>query len=255
MASILEQVEIVLFVTAIVGILARRLHIPATAGLVVAGFALALMPGTIKLTLTKELIFDAFLPPLVFEAALYVNWNELRKDALVILTLATAGVLLTAGATAAGMHYFLHWSWQAAALFGILIAATDPVSVIATFKEAGVSGRLRLLVEAESLFNDGIAAVAQYPSNGYGLYDMAGNVAEWCIDHYVKDAYEHLGGQIVGHRLEVAPSRAELGPMEDRLAANQLSEHVGESRVRFELGLHRAHRRKIPRARAWPPPR
>jgi CPA1 family monovalent cation:H+ antiporter len=122
---------------------------------VIAGFALALVPGTIKLTLTKELIFEAFLPPLVFEAALYVSWNELRKDGLVILTLATVGVLLTAGATAAGMYYFLHWSWQAAALFGILIAATDPVSVIATFKEAGVSGRLRLLVEAESLFNDG----------------------------------------------------------------------------------------------------
>jgi len=41
-----------------------------------------------------------------------------------------------------------------------LIAATDPVSVIATFKEARVHGRLRLLVEAESLFNDSAAAIA-----------------------------------------------------------------------------------------------
>ena len=150
MALLIGQVEIVLLVTAIVGMLTRRLHIPATAGLVVAGLGLALLPGTIDIALTKELIFDAFLPPLVFEAALYISWNELRKDSLVILTLATLGVLLTAGATAAGMHYLLQWSWQAAALFGILIAATDPVSVIATFKELRVRSRLRLLLEARS---------------------------------------------------------------------------------------------------------
>jgi CPA1 family monovalent cation:H+ antiporter len=58
------------------------------------------------------------------------------------------------------MHYFARWSWEGAALFGILIAATDPVSVVATLKEAGMHGRLRLLLESESLLNDGIAAVA-----------------------------------------------------------------------------------------------
>jgi CPA1 family monovalent cation:H+ antiporter len=51
------------------------------------------------------------------------------------------------------------WPPITAAAFGVLIAATDPVSVVATFKETGVGGRLRLLVEAESLFNDGTAAV------------------------------------------------------------------------------------------------
>jgi CPA1 family monovalent cation:H+ antiporter len=68
-------------------------------------------------------------------------------------------VLLSAAVTAAGMHALAGWAWSAAALFGVLIAATDPVSVIATFKEAGIHGRLRLLVEAESLLNDGTAAV------------------------------------------------------------------------------------------------
>jgi CPA1 family monovalent cation:H+ antiporter len=58
------------------------------------------------------------------------------------------------------MHYGVGWSWATAAVFGVLISATDPVSVIATFKEARVVGRLRLLVEAESLLNDGTAAVA-----------------------------------------------------------------------------------------------
>jgi CPA1 family monovalent cation:H+ antiporter len=76
-----------------------------------------------------------------------------------ILVLATLGVLISAAITAAGMHSIAHWQWQSALIFGILIAATDPVSVIATFREAKVHGRLRLLVESESLFNDGVAAV------------------------------------------------------------------------------------------------
>ena len=77
-----------------------------------------------------------------------------------ILTLATVGVLLSASLTAAGMHFLVGWPWAAALLFGVLIAATDPVSVIAIFREAGIHGRLRVLVEAESLLNDGTAAVA-----------------------------------------------------------------------------------------------
>lgn len=73
--------------------------------------------------------------------------------------LATVGLLLAAAVTAIGMHYAVNWAWGSAIVFGVLIAATDPVSVMTTFKEAGVQGRLRLLVEAESLLNDGTGAV------------------------------------------------------------------------------------------------
>jgi CPA1 family monovalent cation:H+ antiporter len=78
----------------------------------------------------------------------------------VIVVLATLGVLLSACVTAAGMRYFAHWQWIGALVFGALIAATDPVSAIATFKEANTHGRLLVLIEAESLLNDGTAAVA-----------------------------------------------------------------------------------------------
>jgi monovalent cation:H+ antiporter, CPA1 family len=156
----IERIEILLLVSAVVAMLVRRLRVPYSVGLVIAGIGLALLPITADFKLTKELIFTAFLPPLVFEAALYIRWRELKRDLIVILTLATVGVLLSAGFTALGMHYLARWDWSSAALFGILIAATDPVSVIAAFKEAGVRGRLKLLVEAESLLNDGTAAVA-----------------------------------------------------------------------------------------------
>ena len=83
-----------------------------------------------------------------------------RRRLPVIVVLATLGVVLSAAVTAIGMHYTAHWQWLGALVFGSLIAATDPVSVIATFREANAQSRLRLLIEAESLFNDGTAAVA-----------------------------------------------------------------------------------------------
>lgn len=148
-----------MLIAAVVAMLARRLRVPYSIGLVFAGIVLALLPFSPNIALTKQLVFTAFLPPLIFEAAIQLRWRDLRKDLLVILTFAAVGVLLSAAATAIGMHYLVHWTWISALVFGVLIAATDPVSVIATFKDAGVHGRIRLLVEAESLFNDGTAAV------------------------------------------------------------------------------------------------
>jgi CPA1 family monovalent cation:H+ antiporter len=149
-----------LLVAAVVAMLTRRLRLPYSVGLVTAGILLATLPFAPKIVLTKDLIFTALLPPLLFEAAFYIHWDQLRRDFAVIAVLATLGVLLSAGVTAAGMHYLASWRWIDALVFGVLIAATDPVSVIATFKEAHVRGRLLVLIEAESLFNDGTAAVA-----------------------------------------------------------------------------------------------
>jgi monovalent cation:H+ antiporter, CPA1 family len=151
---------LLLLIAAVVAMLTRRLRLPYSVGLVAAGIFLANLSFAPKVSLTKDLIFTALLPPLLFEAALYIHWNQLRRDFPIIVLLATLGVLLSAWVTAAGMHYFADWQWFSAIAFGVLIAATDPVSVIATFKEANVQGRLLVLIEAESLFNDGTAAVA-----------------------------------------------------------------------------------------------
>jgi len=156
----LSQLGLLLFISALVAMLTRRLRMPYTVGLVVAGMILYLFHVHLTLHLSRELIFFVFLPPLVFEAALFISWRELKTELPLIALLATVGVLLAAAVTAIGMRYVLNWDWGSAVVFGVLIAATDPVSVIATFKEAGVRGRLRLLIEAESLLNDGTAAVA-----------------------------------------------------------------------------------------------
>jgi len=155
----IERTEIMLLIAALVAMVARRIKIPYTVILVITGVVLSFLPFTQEIELSKELIFTVLLPPLIFEATLFIRWRELIHNLPVILVLATVGVILSALLTSAGMVYLAGWTWQSAALFGILIAATDPVSVIATFREAGVHGRLRLLVEAESLFNDAVAAV------------------------------------------------------------------------------------------------
>ncbi len=154
-----ERIEALLLIAAVVAMMARRLHLPYTVGLTLAGVALAFAHAPFELPLTKEIIFTAFLPPLIFEAAIHMHWRALRDDAPVVAVLATLGIVLACAVIAAGLHAFARWPWTAAVLLGLLTSATDPVSVIATFKEAGVTGRLRLLVESESLANDGTVAV------------------------------------------------------------------------------------------------
>jgi CPA1 family monovalent cation:H+ antiporter len=160
MTSDLSQLGFLLFVSAVVAMLTRRMRLPYTVGLVLAGMALYFFHVHIKWHLSKDLIFSVFLPPLVFEAALFIHWREFRKELPVVTLLATVGVVLAAAVTAIGMRYALSWDWGSAIVFGTLIAATDPVSVIATFKKSKVHGRLRMLIESESLLNDGTAAVA-----------------------------------------------------------------------------------------------
>jgi CPA1 family monovalent cation:H+ antiporter len=159
MDTLLARTVALLLVAILVAIVARRLSLPYTVGLVIAGVGLAFARVDFALPLTHDFIFDVILPPLLFEAALSLQWSELRRDMVPILTLSVLGVVISAVAVGAGMVYLLGWPLASALVFGVLIAATDPVAVIAMFKDTGVGGRLRLLVESESLFNDGVAAV------------------------------------------------------------------------------------------------
>ena len=150
---------LILLTASLVAMVSRRLKLPYSVGLVIAGIGLALLPSMTELPLTRDLIFNIFLPPLVFEAALQLEWKPFRRDLPLIVGLAFPGVVIAAAFVAAGMHFVIGWSWIGATLFGVLIAATDPVSVIAAFREMKVARRLSMVVESESLLNDGAAAV------------------------------------------------------------------------------------------------
>jgi CPA1 family monovalent cation:H+ antiporter len=146
-------------VAVLVAIVARRVHLPYTVGLVVTGIGLALAGLETGAMLTHDFIFDVILPPLLFQAALSIHWRELHRDMLPVVVLSALGVAISAAVVATGMVTFLAWPVAPAIAFGVLIAATDPIAVLAMFKDIGIKGRLRFLVESESLFNDGVAAV------------------------------------------------------------------------------------------------
>ncbi|RZF60676.1 sodium:proton antiporter [Sphingomonas populi] len=155
----LTELGTLLVVASLVAMLSRRIGLPYTAGLVLAGIALAFVPVGANLPLSRELIFNVFLPPLIFEAALQLRWQRFREQMPLTVVLAFLGVAIAGAFVTAGMHLLLGWSWLGAAFFGVLIAATDPVSVIAAFKEMRAEPRLSMVVESESLLNDGVAAV------------------------------------------------------------------------------------------------
>ena len=131
-----------LIVAILVAIVARRLALPYTVGLVTAGAALAISRFDSGVTLTRDIIFDVILPPLLFEAAINISWRELRRDMVPVLVLSIMGVVISA-AIVAGMAWGAGWPAAPALMFGVLIAATDPVAVIAMFKDTGIRGRQR----------------------------------------------------------------------------------------------------------------
>lgn len=156
----LAPIGLLLLVACLIAMISRRVGLPYSVGLVAAGLLIAVIPGSPHFTLSRDLIFNVLLPPLVFEAAMQLPWKDFRRELPVTITLALIGVALAALVVAAGLHYWLQWSWIGASLFAVLIAATDPVAVIAAFKEMRADKRLCMLVESESLLNDGVVAVA-----------------------------------------------------------------------------------------------
>ncbi|MHC5614899.1 MAG: cation:proton antiporter [Nostoc sp.] len=134
-------------------------HIPYTLLLVIVGLGLAFADVRL-VTLSPELILFIFLPPLLFEAAWNLKWSELKRDLVPICLYAVFGVVIAIAGVAIVLNQLASISLATALLIAASLAATDPVSVTALFRELGVDSRLVTLMEGESLFNDGMAVVA-----------------------------------------------------------------------------------------------
>ncbi len=150
-------IELLVLVT-IVAVVAQRLRMPYTVALVIAGLFVT-SQSPVNIEITPELILGIFIPPLVFEAAFHVEFNVLRDNFTPILMLAVPGVIITTLIVGAIITFGTGVSMSVAIVFGALISATDPVAVVALFRTLGVSKKLAVTVEGESLFNDGTAIV------------------------------------------------------------------------------------------------
>jgi Na+:H+ antiporter len=162
-----EVVFLVLFIVATaVALVARRLNFPYTIALVVAGLVLGGIHALEAPHLTQELLYSVILPGLLFEAAFHLDFRDFWQNRLAIDSLAVIGVAasiaITAGILAAAAHVFDvmgGFSVVDGVVFGAVVAATDPIAVVGLFKTLGAPRRLRVLVEGESLLNDGTSLV------------------------------------------------------------------------------------------------
>jgi monovalent cation:H+ antiporter, CPA1 family len=159
-----------LMLASAVAMIARRWELPYTVALVVTGLAISLLrehfyPGfDIGLHLTPKLLFVVFLPILIYEAAFHFNLHDFRDNWKAIVTLAAPGLvvgLFVAGGLTFGIFNLLGFElpFVGALLLAAVLSATDPVSVIALMREVGAPRRLSVLMEGESLLNDGVAVV------------------------------------------------------------------------------------------------
>jgi CPA1 family monovalent cation:H+ antiporter len=158
-ATVEEALVLLLIIAAVVAVVARRVGVPYTVGLVVIGLVLGLVTHVDALSLSSDLVFYVFLPILLFEAGFNLEAKHLLTDWRRIVALSVPGVLVAFVITGVGVHWLGGTTWTVALLFAALIAATDPVSVVSLFRRLGVSDRLTTMIDAESLFNDGTAAV------------------------------------------------------------------------------------------------
>ncbi len=158
----------VLLLAMVLASIGRHLPIPYTVLLVLLGLSVNFFANDMPILvlhhfsqfhLTPELVLFIFLPALIFESALSLDARALLKNLVPILVLAIIGMLVSATLVGIGMWWSIQLQVVVALLFGSLISATDPVAVIALFKELGVTKRLSVLVEGESLMNDATAIV------------------------------------------------------------------------------------------------
>ena len=143
----------------IVALVARRVALPYSVALVLAGLAIAFVVQGPRIEVTPELILAVLIPGLVFQAAYKIDVTELRQTFGVVAVLAAPGVLITAVVVALVVPLFTDLDTPEAFVLGAIISATDPVAVVSLFKRIGAPNRLATLVDAESLLNDGTGVV------------------------------------------------------------------------------------------------
>lgn len=155
-----------LSLSTLVHLLSKKLHVPFAVGLLLVGLGLAsflnagFFPNFELIQFSPDLIFYVFLPTLIFESAYHIKFRQFKGVFREVAILSTLALVVSIAIVAFACHHLLSWPWGVALLFGALISATDPVAVLAIFKELKVPKKLTMIVDGESLINDGTALVA-----------------------------------------------------------------------------------------------
>lgn len=168
-----------LTVAAGIAVAVKYIRLPYTIALVFGGLLVSL--AAVKpYHLTEELILFIFLPPLLFEGAIHFELTDLRRNMKTIGALAFPGLMVSGFLAGYLIWRMTGLPMTVALLVGVMITPTDPISVLALFKKLGVSKRLSMIVEGESVFNDGTGIVLYSVLIGIvtsGTLDMASSIS------------------------------------------------------------------------------
>lgn len=212
-----------LVLASVVAIAVSRLRLPYTVALVVVGLGVGLTGWFSDASVTKDLILLVFLPPLLFEAAINMDLRELARRWSQVAVLAVAGTLVSAACVALPLVVAPGMGLRPAVLLAVVLAATDPVSVLAIMKDVGASGGLRTLLEGESIFNDAFAIV---------LYGIA---VDWALTASGTSAWRGLGD--LGQQLAVGTAAG----VAVGLAAHRLMSTLDDHLVEITLSVATAY--------------
>ncbi|MDM3871487.1 sodium:proton antiporter [Porticoccus sp. W117] len=167
--ELIAFLSILLLASLLIPPLAKLIRFPAASLLVVIGYLAAELfihfggDTGIRANSFQPLIFYVFLPILIFDSAYHLNAKHLLRNLPAVLWMAILGMGLLALLTAVGVYFGINhptgFPWTTALVCGALLAATDPVAVVAQIKSSNAPQQLEILLEGESLFNDATAVV------------------------------------------------------------------------------------------------
>lgn len=192
-----ETLLVLLLVMFVVAVIVQRIRLPYTIALVLAGL-FGFQSGFRHIALTPDLILTVFLPILLFEGAYNVPAKRLWRDLLPVTLLAVPGVLISMLITATIVYAIMKVPWTVALLFGALIASTDPIAVVSLFRDLGVPRRLAMLMEGESLFNDG-ASITLFRIMLAGILTSEFSLAASLLQFLVTAAGAIFVGVLIGY--------------------------------------------------------
>src|SRR5215831_18203487 len=155
-----ELFLICLAAVALLALVARKIRVPYPILLTCGGVLLAVIPGLPAIQLEPQLVFNVFLPPLLYPAALFTSWRDFRANLRPILLLAIVLVLLTMIATAYVFHGFTGLPLAVGFVFGALISPPDPVAALSVTQNLRVPRRIIVILEGEGLANDSTAFIS-----------------------------------------------------------------------------------------------
>jgi monovalent cation/hydrogen antiporter len=140
-------------------LLARRLNVAPAILLMLAGIALAFVPGMPSIELPPELVLLLVLPPLIYTAAVAMSWREFKNSLRPIVLLAVGCVIFTATAVAIATHYLIGLPWNVGFLLGAIVAPPDVVAPLAIARRLHIPRRILVVLEGEGLANDATALI------------------------------------------------------------------------------------------------